>query len=276
MVDLACAQNKLEGKRHRTKGSPVSRSAAAAGAELGAGHRVALFLLEAKASRKTATTTKEEAVQLEPIAALPDVLREFMRARAREYQRGTGAPMYNFPFIGCKVLNVLTTGSASWNGLLYSIMAACTQGVADNQRTGDVIRIIGIDARIRCSKGGAVAPGSDSEYQLKISYTPLGQMPINTIYQDVGTAYSGTSPADWDYRSAIKDYFHVFDYVDTYHPMRLHHVQIRCNELTNFDQGTSTITTGYWTLSMISGEDPAAPTQVPAMYSSIQVYYQDV
>jgi len=267
---------KPRNREHRDDETWHRRDQRALSAVYNAGSLLAAQAKAASVNRKTPFAQKSMD-HLDQLAISPDMNREFMRAQHREYQRGTGAPIYDFPFIGCKVLNLIASSSTvSWNGALFALLSTCTQGSADNQRTGDVIRVIGLDVHMRFSKGSAAAPGSDSEYQCKISYTPLGSMPINTIYQDTGTAFSGCSAADWDYRAAIKDYFHVFDTVDTYHPLRVHKAKIRCNELTNFDQGSTTVTTGYWTLSAISGEDPAAPTQTPATYAVIQMYYQDV
>jgi len=194
-----------------------------------------------------------------------------LRQMARQF------PIYSHPFIGCKVANIqLGSTAVSWTGTTWNLATTITQGSGDQQRTGDVIRLIGVHARWRASKGSAVAPGSDSEYQVQLCYSPLAAIPIGSVFQDTGTAYSGLSPMDWDFAAVIKR-LHAFQgTVDTYSPLRIHECMVRCNELINYDSGATTVATGSLVVAAISGEDPAAPTQVPLVYGNVQVFYQDV
>lgn len=186
-------------------------------------------------------------------------------------------PFYRHPFVGCKVLNVtLASNAVSWSGLSYNIMANIAQGVADNQRTGDIIRVLGGDLRVRVSDGSAGSIISSSEYQLKVVYSPLQTLVVGQVFQDTGTAFSGLTAADWDYSPAVKILSHAFDFVDQYHPMKIHDLSFRCNLLTNYDAGSSTVATGSMYLMAISGENPAAPTETPSSYGMLQLYYQDV
>jgi len=183
---------------------------------------------------------------------------------------------YKHPFVGCKVLNVtLASNSVSWSGLSYNI-TNIAQGVADNQRTGDIIRVLGGDLRLRFTQGSVGTIAASSEYQAKVVYSPLQTLIVTQVFQDTGTAFSGLTAADWDYQPAVKTLSHVFDYVDTYHQMRVHNMSFRCNLLTNYDAGTSTVATGCLYVMAISGENPAAPTEVPSSYGMLQLYYQDV
>jgi hypothetical protein len=194
-----------------------------------------------------------------------------LRHMAREF------PIYSHPFIGCKVANVqLGSTAVSWSGTTWNLATTITQGSGDQQRTGDVIRLIGLSTRFRASKGSAAAPGSDSEFQVQVCYSPLASLPIGAVFQDLGNAYSGLSPEDWDFAAVIKRLGRFHGTVDTYRPLHLMGREIRCNELINYDAGATTVATGALIVAAVTGEDPAAPTQVPLIYGNVQIYYQDV
>lgn len=227
-------------------------------------------MLLSKQSGSTAQRPIAKALTAEHQVGVPQMNSAFLAAM-RE------TPFYSHPFIGCKVLNVqLTSANVGWTGIQFAIMPNVTQGVADNQRTGDIIRVLGADLRMRASLGTAAAPASNAEYQITVAYSPLSSLSITTIYQDVGTAYSGCSPRDWDYSPVVKKLNHVFSFVDQYHPMRTHDLSFRCNLLTNYEAGTSTVATGALNVACISGEDTAFPTQLPSIYGNMQLFYQDV
>ncbi len=230
-----------------------------------------LVALEIKSHGSTKRSVPAVApIECSPMAS-PDLYREAVRSLAGRI------PIYDHPFVGCKVLNlVLTSSTISWSGTIYQPMVTLTQGVADNQRTGDVIRVIGVDIKLRSTVGTAAAPAANAEYQVQLCYSPLASLSITSVYQDVGTAYSGSALEDWDYRAVIKRYARIHSRVDQYHPMNTHSISVRCNEVTNYDSGAATVAYGVWGLACISGENPAAPTEMPSMYGMMQMYYQDV
>jgi hypothetical protein len=241
-------------------------------ANLAWGNRDALICATA-----TRRPTSRAAAASKPLPVLcgPDAMQSTTDMQVRHMAREF--PIYSRPFIGCKVANIqLGSTAVSWSGTTWNLATTVTQGSGDQQRTGDVVRLIGVHGRFRVSKGTAVAPGSDSEYQIQVCYSPLASLPVGSVYQDVGNAYSGLSPEDWDFAAVIKRLHRTHGTVDTYNPLRVHSCMVSCNELINYDSGSTTVSTGSLIVAAISNEDPAAPTQVPAIYGNVQIFYQDV
>lgn len=186
-------------------------------------------------------------------------------------------PLYSHLYPGAKVVTiVLTAGDVSWNGSLYSLLGSIASGVQDGQRTGDVIRVIGYHLMGRMHIGTYASPGADCEAQVKLVWSMIPGLAVTNFYQDVGTAYSGCSPPDWDWSRAVRTLHHQAMVLDTYRPSKLVSHASRMDQICTYEQNSATPAVGQMYLVGISGEDPAVANTPPRFLGTIQLYYQDV
>ncbi len=190
---------------------------------------------------------------------------------------GVKFPMYKHPFAGCKTVQItLSAGTFTRNTLLYTLLGNIASGAADGQRTGDVIRIIGYEYRSVVHIGTAASPGADCEYQGILVWSQLPGLGGNQLFNEVGSAYSGLSPVDWDWARVAHRLGHVSGVLDTYHPSAYHTFAKKVNLVVNYDANSVNVAEGQLYVCWICGEDAAAPTTNPTHSGVIQIFYQDV
>jgi hypothetical protein len=149
-----------------------------------------------------------------------------------------------------KVSDSQVSGAATFNGTLVNLSATIAQGAADNQRTGDSIKITRIRACINLSYATAA-----TVLTVVLGRSKDGVPVIGDIFETIGTGYSQVSFENHDQRkvdewlvhkrvvtNAIDNVGHVFTF-------DLDKLEVP----TTFVNASTTVTSGCYWLAIIGG-----------------------
>lgn len=148
-----------------------------------------------------------------------------------------------------KAFDTATSFTASWTGN-YLDCSNISQGVGDNQRTGDSLRVQRFRAKFQLSYATA-----STHCIVVIGRSKDGAPAIGDIFDTIGTSYSGIGFENHDQRKAdhILQWRNVI--VDNVaHPLRMVEFDIRCPDLpTTYVNATTTKSANAYWAAVICG-----------------------
>lgn len=175
-----------------------------------------------------------------------------------------------------KTVNIeLTAGSVSYNGLLFSLLGSIVQGDQDGQRVGDMIDIRHLSFRWEATYGTVNTAACRTGFRVVVFRSAIPNLGVSDILRTIGSAYAAVSPINEDFIRASEVLYDSLVNMDEYHPYHVGHAERKLSMPVLYE-GNIGLAFGNLYVLMISGEDPAQTTYVPAGFGYVQIKYVDV
>lgn len=160
-------------------------------------------------------------------------------------------------------------GSVDYNGGLSSLVTSITQGVSDNNRIGDSMKLQNLVLRFI-----GVRNTADSILRVMVIFDPMNKLAaVTDVLQITGSALAVISPKNYDKRFQSRVlYDRTMTLTTADHPYVLEDVTIQIDQHTQFNSGTTTINTGDLKLLVISN---VVTTNLPTFTYFARVSYTD-
>lgn len=173
-----------------------------------------------------------------------------------------------------------TGQNVDFNGTYTANVCIPAQGVADNQRSGDSIKLQRMDfeANVRAGSNATIPANCRVilVWDKENSITGVGDL-IDPIY--LGTQLGSIAPRDHDKKSKyviLKEWHFDLSRPDSSVGLKHLHCSMDLkNKHVQFEAGSTTIQTGGLKMLFISNVDPATATNIPVIDWVFRTYYTD-
>lgn len=158
------------------------------------------------------------------------------------------------------------SNSPDWNGSVFTI-AAIAQGLNDNQRVGDSLKLQKLTLRNTMARGAA-----DCFLRVMILRDDQNKVAaVSDVLAQSGNIYGVISPKNYDKRFQTKILYDRVFILDSSDPIKIMDVVLDLNWHIQFNNATTTVNTGDLKMLLISNQS----ANIPSIGTTTRITFTD-